>query len=205
MSTSLDGLLTERTSWTQRSSGRRCILYEVYHVPVLLKYTHRWCIQGNTLLLSNQINLIHRSRINYDAKFGNCRGEIVDRRIIFSWSLIHGSGWSGLIKAKPGPGSSFILQSRPTTRPNEFCQLCVSVLEYTARQSVQLVWFLPCASGMVTTGLRIPFSLIRLEKYFRPRNWRTQYQYHTKPAWKWCKILGVFAMFLTSYYTPQGP
>ena len=37
-----------------------------------------------------------------DTKFGNCMGEIVDRRIIFIWSLIHGSGWSRLIKAEPG-------------------------------------------------------------------------------------------------------
>ena len=38
----------------------------------------------------------------HDTKFGNCRGEIVDRRTIFIWSLIHGSGWSVLIKAEPG-------------------------------------------------------------------------------------------------------
>ena len=36
-----------------------------------------------------------------DTKFGNCRGEIVHRRMISIWSLIHGSGWSGLIKADP--------------------------------------------------------------------------------------------------------
>ena len=38
----------------------------------------------------------------HDTKFGNCRGEIVDRRVIFIWSLIHGSSWSGLIKVGPG-------------------------------------------------------------------------------------------------------
>ena len=37
----------------------------------------------------------------HDTKFGKCRGEIVDRRMIFIWPLIHGSGWSGLIKAEP--------------------------------------------------------------------------------------------------------
>ena len=37
----------------------------------------------------------------HDTKFGNCRGEIVDRRTVFIWSLIHGSGWSRLIKAEP--------------------------------------------------------------------------------------------------------
>ena len=37
----------------------------------------------------------------HDTKFGNCRGEIVDRRMIFIWSLIHGSGCSGLIKVEP--------------------------------------------------------------------------------------------------------
>ena len=38
----------------------------------------------------------------HDTKFGKCRGEIVDRRMIFIWTLIHGSGWSGLIKSEPG-------------------------------------------------------------------------------------------------------
>ena len=37
----------------------------------------------------------------HDTKFRNTRGEIVDRRMIFIWSLIHGSSWSRLIKAEP--------------------------------------------------------------------------------------------------------
>ena len=38
----------------------------------------------------------------HDTKFGNSRCEIVCRRVIFIWSLIHGSSWSGLIKVGPG-------------------------------------------------------------------------------------------------------
>ena len=38
----------------------------------------------------------------HDTKFRNCAGEIVDSRAFSSWSLIHGSSWSGLIKAEPG-------------------------------------------------------------------------------------------------------
>ena len=38
----------------------------------------------------------------HDTKFGNSRCEIVGRRVIFIWSLIHGSSWSGLIKVGPG-------------------------------------------------------------------------------------------------------
>ena len=38
----------------------------------------------------------------HDTKFGNFRDEIADRRVIFIWSLIHGSSWSGLIKVGPG-------------------------------------------------------------------------------------------------------
>ena len=38
----------------------------------------------------------------HDTKFGNCRYETVDKRVIFIRSLIHGSSWSGLIKAEPG-------------------------------------------------------------------------------------------------------
>ena len=37
----------------------------------------------------------------HDTKCGNCRGEIVDRRVIFIWSLILGSSWSCLIKVGP--------------------------------------------------------------------------------------------------------
>ena len=38
----------------------------------------------------------------YDTKFSNCRDKIVDSRAFLSWSLIHGSSWSGLIKLGPG-------------------------------------------------------------------------------------------------------
>ena len=38
----------------------------------------------------------------HDTNFGNSRCEIVGRRVIFIWSLIHGLRWSGLIKAEPG-------------------------------------------------------------------------------------------------------
>ena len=37
----------------------------------------------------------------HDTKFGNSRCDIVGRRVIFIWSLIHGLRWSGLIKAEP--------------------------------------------------------------------------------------------------------
>ena len=37
----------------------------------------------------------------HDTKFGNSRCEIVGRRVIFIWSLIHGLRWSGLIKVGP--------------------------------------------------------------------------------------------------------
>ena len=37
----------------------------------------------------------------HDTKFGNSRCEIVGRRVIFIWSLIHWLRWSGLIKAEP--------------------------------------------------------------------------------------------------------
>ena len=41
----------------------------------------------------------------HDTKFGNCRDKIVDNRAFLSWSLIHGSSWSRLIKAEPGQSS----------------------------------------------------------------------------------------------------
>ena len=44
----------------------------------------------------------------HDTKFGNSRWEIVGRRVIFIWSLIHGLRWSGLIKAEPGRHQAII-------------------------------------------------------------------------------------------------
>ena len=38
----------------------------------------------------------------HDTTFRNCRGKNVDSRVFPSWSLIHGSSWSGFIKVKPG-------------------------------------------------------------------------------------------------------
>ena len=77
-------------------------------------------------LLSNPISLIHGSRIKWkslscqqegqalphDTKFGNCRDKIVDSRAFLSWSLIHGSSWSGLIKVGP--------ESYTYTRPHAY-------------------------------------------------------------------------------------
>ena len=40
----------------------------------------------------------------HDTKFGNCRDKIVDSRAFLSWSLIHGSSSSRLIKAEPEDG-----------------------------------------------------------------------------------------------------
>ena len=45
----------------------------------------------------------------HDTKFGNSRDKIVDSRAFLSWSLIHGSSWSGLIKL--GPGNNHLWQS----------------------------------------------------------------------------------------------
>ena len=44
----------------------------------------------------------------HDTKFGNSRCEIVGRRVIFIWSLIHGLRWSGLIKVGPGKFNTII-------------------------------------------------------------------------------------------------
>ena len=40
--------------------------------------------------------------LSHDPTFGNCRDKTVDSRSFLSWSLIHGSSWSGLIKVGPG-------------------------------------------------------------------------------------------------------
>ena len=74
-----------RSAWSidQGSTKKRSAVHNF--VPTVTKFCVMW--EG--------LSLPH----------GNCRGEIVDRRMVFVWSLIHGSGWSPLIKAEPGARS----------------------------------------------------------------------------------------------------
>ena len=61
--------------------------------------------QGSTMKRSAVHNFaptVTRQALPHDTKFGNSRCEIIGRRVIFIWSLIHGSSWSGLIKVGPG-------------------------------------------------------------------------------------------------------
>ena len=76
----------KRSAWSmdQGSTKKRSAVHNF--VPTVTKFCVMW--EGLSL--------------PHDTKFGNCRGEIVDRRMVFIWSLIHGSGWSRLIKAEPG-------------------------------------------------------------------------------------------------------
>ena len=74
-----------RSAWSmdQASTMKRSAVHNF--VPTVTKFCVMW--EGLSL--------------PHDTKFGNCRGEIVDRRVFFIWSLIHGSSWSGLIKVGP--------------------------------------------------------------------------------------------------------
>ena len=54
----------------------------------------------------------------HDTKFGNCRDKIVDSRAFLSWSLIHGSSWSGLIKL--GPDDPYYQQVKSKVRTHRY-------------------------------------------------------------------------------------
>ena len=75
-----------RSAWSvDQGSTRKCFAVHNF-APTVTKFCVMW--EGLSL--------------PHDTKFGNCRDEIVDRRVIFIWPSIHGSAWSGLIKAEPG-------------------------------------------------------------------------------------------------------
>ena len=57
----------------------------------------------------------------HDTKFSNCRDKIVDSRAFLSWSLIHGSSWSGLIKL--GPDLCHLIVSQWVRRYNQISGL----------------------------------------------------------------------------------
>ena len=73
------------SSMDQGSTKKRSAVHNF--VPTVTKFCVMW--EGLSL--------------PHDTKFGNCRDKIVDRRMFFIWSLIHGSGWSRLIKAEQTP------------------------------------------------------------------------------------------------------
>ena len=54
------------------------------------------------LQLPDFVSMWEGQALPHDTKFGNCRCEAVNWRVIFIRSLIHGSSWSSLIKAEPG-------------------------------------------------------------------------------------------------------
>ena len=71
------------------------INYETICCPQFCTYSYQiLCHVGGLVMWEGQA-------LPHDTKFGNSRCEIVGRRVIFIWSLIHGLRWSGLIKAEP--------------------------------------------------------------------------------------------------------
>ena len=66
----------------------------------------------------------------HDTTFGNCRGNIVDSRVFLSWSLIHGSSWSGLIKLGPGRGPWGCYMQRMPLAPFNDTYICVIMFQW---------------------------------------------------------------------------
>ena len=75
-----------RSVWSvdQGSTRKRSAVHNF--VPTVTKFCVMWA----------GLSLPH------DTKYGNCMSDIIDRRVIINWSLIHRSSWSGLIKVGPG-------------------------------------------------------------------------------------------------------
>ena len=66
-----------------------------------------------------------------------CRVNILDRKVIFSWSIIQQSNWFGLVKL--GPGLTFFVSVSPTQGPFSASQeMCVSlcVCTYVRQEGV---------------------------------------------------------------------
>ena len=86
----------------------------------------------------------------HDTKFGNSRCEIVGRRVIFIWSLIHGLRWSGLIKAEPGDARPSSATLPIITFWHSLAQDCSnsSALAMKLLQSCTKPSFWPCFQGL---------------------------------------------------------
>ena len=74
-----------KSAWSvDQGSSRKCSAVHNF-APTVTKFCFVW--EGWSL--------------PHDTKFGKCRDEIADTRVIFIWSLIHRSSWSGLLTVGP--------------------------------------------------------------------------------------------------------
>ena len=75
-----------RSAWSRDQGSNKNLSPAYNFAPTVTKFCVMW--EGLSL--------------PHDTKFCNCRCKIVDSKAFPIWSLIHGSSWSGLIKAEPG-------------------------------------------------------------------------------------------------------
>ena len=80
--------------------------------------------------------------------FCNCWDQIVDGRSFPSWSLIHGSSWSSLIKVRPIYRQKYWVTRLPNLRLGAIKELCWDCFSYFAaviiwNHNVILAWTLP--------------------------------------------------------------
>ena len=95
----------------------------------------------------------------HDTKFGNCRDKIVDSKVFPSWSLIHGSSWSGLIKVEPGIWLAGRAVARcPVGSPLKLTSIITLCVAYYGSTSTRAI-----ATGIWCLHLR---DLYQIEMYF---------------------------------------
>ena len=99
----------------------------------------------------------------HDTKFGNGRDKIVDSRAFLSWSLIHGSSWSLLLKAEPAHHGSTLIPvwvcnyihhkvwDKITEPLLNFNGAAVKVCEWISSHTLLGVWLL------IHAGLRLTY------------------------------------------------
>ena len=124
----------------------------------------------------------------HDTKFGNSRCEIVGRRrVIFIWSLIHGSSWSGLIKVGPNHHNHFVfsiifLWIRPLIQACRqqhyfiFCHFFYIIYQHKIHKSYNcMITYSSCDSWyqiLKVSGLKAVKDLLINKMIFLHRSWR---------------------------------
>ena len=162
-----------------------------------------------------------------DTKFGNCRDEIVDRRVIFiwslihgsSWSLIHGSSWSGLIKVGPALWSTCI-NNHKSRFLMSYTFLYLSCMysgpDYVITAPADVRYGIPngaraLASTVLTTKLDVFYSTfvgVMISNYLSFARWRHS-KWPTKsreisPPLRVLKCLCFFQVLVNSTFSTGG-
>ena len=169
---------TESTPWLFRGNlNAICISLISWHRDCAGNWNHSPAWLGDRNLMGQALP--------HDTKFGNSRCKIVGRRVIFIWSLIHGSSWSGLIKAEPGATTGYSVVFCFNTIAADTLATCISNygMEYAGSCLPQERISTVCTISASRDNTKCKHIILSHARCWLAFDWLTTVKYNRNTAW----------------------